>query len=839
LTTGTADITVSYKGQKGERTVAVTPAVIDRIEVTPSNPSGPKGSSGNLTATAVFSDASTQDVTEMADWTSSDPDIVSVSNAAGSSGRVSALNEGRSTISATYSGKTGSTLATVTAAVLSRIEVTPELATLPLGSARQFTATGVFTDGSRQAITTTVTWRSSDNSVVAISNADGNKGLAAASKAGSATITASSGAVSGSTTVTVSAAALAALQITPSNESVAKGFQLQLKATGRYTDSSVRDLTADVTWSTTDATIATVSNAAATRGLASGIGDGTVAISVQQSGVSATTFLTVTDATLESIEVSPAADLIPQGSQRQFTAIGTFSDSSTQDLTQQVTWASSNATVATVSNAAGSKGLANGIAAGGPVTVTASIGAVSDTANLTVSDAELVSISVTPPTTTVPKGRTQSFVATGTYTDGTSKDITAEVTWSSTATAFATVSNADGSEGVATGVAVGSATVRATSAAIAGQAVLTVSDAELTAIAVTPASATVAKGVARQFTATGTYSDASTRDITKEVAWTSSDEAVATVSNVTASAGGVATHAVGEATIAATSGALSDEALLTVTDAVLQRIDIEPAPAVLPAGTTLKLKAVGTYSDGSTQDLTATATWRSSNAGVAEVSNGAESRGLVFGRTAGAAQITATGASSVVVGTVNVTVNSALLQAIVITPANATLPVGFGRQYSATGQFSDGIDRDVTTQVSWSAINPSIVNVDNSAERKGYAQAVASGSTVIVAHLNGVSGTTPVTSAALALISIDVTPKNSDFVSGVVQFTATGAFSDSSLLNLTQQVTWSSSNTGVARISNADGSRGQATAGSGSTGTTTITARHDNVSGSTTLRRDP
>lgn len=839
LETGTTTISALYLGKTHSTVLTVTPAVVVDIEIEPTNPSVGKGAPQQFTATAIFSDDSTQTVTATANWSSGTGTVATISNAAGSNGRAQTLAPGESVIKATYLGFEASTLLTVTNAMLSRIEVTPAAPTLPLGAAQQFTATGVLTDGTTQALTTEVTWSSSDGTVVAISNADGSKGLAAATKAGNTTIKATQGAVSGSTNVTVSNAALAALQVTPSNERVAEGFQLQLKAIGRYTDSSVRDVTSEVTWGSTDASIASVSNAVATRGLATGVSAGTVAISVQQGGVSSTTFLTVTDAILESIEVTSATNgPIPKGTTRQFAAIGTFSDSSTKDLTQQVTWASSGTAVATVSNAAGSQGLAKAVAAGGPIDISATRGTIVGRASLTVTDATLVSIAVTPPTATVPKGLTEEFTATGTYTDGSTKDITSEVTWSSSATAVATVSNAVGEQGTARGVEAGTATIRASSGTISGEGVLTVSAAELTGISVTPGTASVAKGVQQQFTATGTYTDLSTRDITKEVAWTSSDATIATVSNDASAAGRAFTLKVGEATITATSGTLSDDALLTVTNAVLQTITVEPMPASLPAGTTKRLKAVGNYSDGTTQDLTETATWRSANAAIADVSNGAASKGLVFGKAAGTVRITATDSTTAVVGGVDVNVSAALLQAIVVSPANKTLPVGFAQQYTATGQFSDGVERDITTQVSWTAIDPTIVSIDNAASRKGLAQAVAAGNTVIVAQLNGVSGTTPVTSAALALTAIDVTPKDPSFRTGTVQFAATGAFAGGISLDLTGQVTWTSSNTGVARISNTDGSRGQASAGTGLPGTTTITARQGTVAGSTTLRRN-
>ncbi len=84
-----------------------------------------------------------------------------------------------------------------------------------------------------------------------------------------------------------------------------------------------------------------------------------------------------------------------------------------------------------------------------------------------------------------------------------------------------------------------------------------------------------------------------------------------------------------------------------------------------------------------------------------------------------------------------------------------------------------------------------------------------------------------------------MTPKNASVgPGGTVQYTATGMFSSGTTLNLTNDVTWASSNANVATISNAAGSRGRATAGPGPLpGTTTISATRGGISGSTTLSR--
>src|SRR6266511_589482 len=78
----------------------------------------------------------------------------------------------------------------------------------------------------------------------------------------------------------------------------------------------------------------------------------------------------------------------------------------------------------------------------------------------------LVSIAVTPPNPSISDGNTQQFVATGTYSDSSTKDVTTLVTWSSSNDSVAGISNAAGSNGIATSLSEGTTTIKATSGSI-------------------------------------------------------------------------------------------------------------------------------------------------------------------------------------------------------------------------------------------------------------------------------------------------------------------------------------------------------------------------------------
>src|SRR5580700_7075592 len=247
---------------------------------------------------------------------------------------------------------------------------------------------------------------------------------------------------------------LSSVAVAPTTASVAQGGTKQFSATGTYLlPSCSANLTDSVTWSSSLTSTATVSNTSGSQGLATATatGSGATTITATSGLISGTAVLTVTPAVLVSIAVSPVAASIAQGQTQQFAATGTYSNLSTANLTSSVTWSSSVTSTATVSNTAGSQGLATATASGlGATTITATSGLISGTGVLTMTPAVLVSIAVSPVAASIAQGQTQQFAATGTYSNLSTANLTASVTWSSSVTSTATVSNTAGSQGLAT-----------------------------------------------------------------------------------------------------------------------------------------------------------------------------------------------------------------------------------------------------------------------------------------------------------------------------------------------------------------------------------------------------
>lgn len=349
------------------------------------------------------------------------------------------------------------------------------------------------------------------------------------------------------------AATLVSLAVTPATASVAIGATQQFAATASYSDGSSRDVTATgAAWTSATPAAATVN---ATSGLAAGVSAGSSVITAAFGGKTASATLTVLPATLRSIALSPLNPAINIGASQQFTVMGTFSDNTTRDVTALSSFKSASCCVATINAATG---LALGATAGTSV-ITATSGAQSGSTTLTVNPVTLLSIAVNPQAPSLLIGATRQLAVTATYSDGTTADVTAMSTFVSATPANVTV----GASGLLTGVAAGTSVITATFGVQKASTTATVSTATLSSIAVTPAAATVAVAGKQQFVATGTYSDNSSAIITNSVAWTSANNAIATVLNT-----GVATGvSAGSTTITATLGARSGNAALTVTAA--------------------------------------------------------------------------------------------------------------------------------------------------------------------------------------------------------------------------------------------------------------------------------
>lgn len=317
------------------------------------------------------------------------------------------------------------------------------------------------------------------------------------------------------------------IEIVADSATIAVNTSTRLTVKGNYSGQYTLDVTDQAVWTSETPGVASFSSAASPNQVFARA-PGTAILTATVRGVSASILLTVSQATITSLTVSPAAPSIASGLNTQFSVVGTFSDSSTQNLTDDVVWASSAPAVASVSNAAGSKGRAQGLTVG-TATISATFGGVSGNALLTVTAPVAQSLAIVPASVNLTVGESKNLVATATFSDGTTQDVTATTAWTSSAAAIATVGDSVADKGKVTGVANGSATITALYGGLpAVSATVTVADKVLESLALNAVTHTFSSfAEVADFTATANYKDGTKEDVTAKATWTIDNSGIA------------------------------------------------------------------------------------------------------------------------------------------------------------------------------------------------------------------------------------------------------------------------------------------------------------------------
>lgn len=591
---GVATVTASYEGKSASAQVEVTPAALVELQLSPSTIDLAAGTSADLTATGVFTDDTHQDLTAQVEWSTSARAVATVFG-----GVVTAREPGTTTITAALEGVTATTAVNVTAALLDSLAVSSATLALPAGVTEAVVLTGTFSDGRMQNLTASAAWSSSNVAVVAIDA----PGALHAVAPGQATVTVTSGALSATVAVTVTEAAPVLVELDPPVLFLPAGMAAQVTASARMTDGSVVDVTADATWTTSDAAIATVGLTGIDTGRVTAQAIGVTLITATFNGVSGRTDITVTAAELASLEISAGSSVeLASGLTTRLTVKGIYTDATELELTDQVTWSSRNSQVATVSTARETAGLVQARSEGA-TEIVARMGGKQAVCAITVTPAVVTSLSISAGGGSVPVGLSLQAKATARMSDGTTPDVTADATWTSTSGAVLNVSAA----GVVKGVSEGNASIRAAYGDKTAELAFTVTAPVMTKLVVTTPTSNMPMWRSMLPTARGTFSDGSSRDVTSEVTWTSSDENVAWVDW----SGWIYSQNEGDVTI--TASATDGDAFGTVDLAVLpswpSNLSIRMDGPALVVGAPVHFQVVADYEDGTSADVTYWASW--------------------------------------------------------------------------------------------------------------------------------------------------------------------------------------------------------------------------------------
>ena len=630
-----------------------------------------KGQTFTLTATVGPDNATDKTVT----WSTSNETVAIVED-----GVVTALKSGQARITAKAGGITARCTVSVTTPVTS-ISLDRTSITLDEGQSTVLVATVSPYDADDK----TVTWSSSNTSVARVYS----DGTVMAKREGEAIITAVSGAYSASCSVTVSKSIIpvSSVSLDRNNLSLIKGESATLVATVYPYDATDRT----VTWTSSDATIASVDQ----NGRVVALAGGTVNIKAAAGDQYAICSVVIT-VPVSSVTIDKSSMTLVKGETATLTATVNPWDASEK----MVTWSSSNTSVATVDEV----GTVTAVD-GGTATIAATAGGKTAMCAVTVT-VPVSSVSLNKESAVIVKGNTLTLTATVSPSNATDKS----VTWTSSDVSVATVN----SNGVVTAVDGGSAVIRATAEGKYAECQITVT-VPVSSVSLDKSSLSMIKGETASLVATVNPYNATDKSVT----WTSSNTSVAKVTD------GLV-EAVGGGSAVITVNASGKTATCSVTVTVpVSSVSLDKSTLDLIKGESATLVATVNPSDATDK----TVTWASSDSNVARVSNG-----LVEAVGGGSAVITvnASGKTATCAVTVTVPVSS-----ISLDKSSVTLKQNETVQLTATVSPSDATDKTVT----WTSSNTTVASVDSS----GRVKALKEGSAVITAKAGDMTATCSIT----------------------------------------------------------------------------------------------
>lgn len=665
-----AAITVGTTTIRGTSTVTVSDGDLVSITTRPTTKNLEVGQQSQYKATALYIDESTEDVTNDVVWSSTDPSIASVSNAAGSKGVVTAHKVGTVTILAldTESGLKNSDGLTNVRAQVSHLSFDPPNVVIGKGIKFPLRVYANRVDGTRSQITEDVEYSVVPAGIVKIGTGD-DAGIVTPLKNGAVTISAfdpkrqMSTAASGNNGRIAVRGKLKELVVESNPIRIVVGEEKNARAIGILKSGKrTSDLRRIVQWSVANPAIATVGNTVNDVGEVVGKKSGVTTLRATYGKfVSAETNNVQVLGVLQSVALEAGDGLVPLKEEVEFKARGTYEGGVELNISDRCAWSVVNGTLAEVDNAdSGVDGDGKGWVKGkalGETTVKVDCEGKKAQAGIRVIG-NLIGLEVDPAAYDADALEEKQFRAWGQYDDGSEKDLTKLSAWTSSNPAVATVDN-ESDPGTVVALGTGGSIIQAKYRTFTATGQLTVG-AGIVSMFIVPETVTVRGSESKKLKARGRKSDGEVVTISKRAVWSSSNDQIARVSNRPNEQGltfGGGTEGTAQIVAALPNTPFVAAASVT-TSCLLQSVQLVRGSVPLKVGRTGRIKAVGTFCNGSTKKITEGVAFTSSNPSVVLVSNEPKAYGVLTAVSPGSATITAIDLSSGIAASNPITVSA-------------------------------------------------------------------------------------------------------------------------------------------------------------------------------------
>ena len=792
LTSGLDTISATYNGKSIFAQLTVISTTPESLVVTPASTTLPAGTSQQYNAYLTTTDNEVIDVTASSTWTVADMAIANIDSDAWLT--TSATGDTQVQASIVHDGVTLSNTATLSVnnAALNSLVISPSNGKFPVGKMGVYRAAAYFSDGSVIDVTREVSWQVADETIGSIVGSGIFAGDSIALSPGKTSVSATLFSVSDSTNVEVTAAEIKAISLSPQDATTPVGTAINYQAYAFYSDGSKREITQFGAWSSSEPSVAAIDFVGAKSGQATAFTVGTTDIAISFDGITKSTSLTVSNAVVTKLQISPLDPSVPVGIEGQFTAIAYYSDKTTADVTTMTNWLVDDYTVAAVVPTGDFSGYAKALSQG-TTQLTASYKGQSSSTIITVSPAVLESLSLSPAQITIPVGTTQQYQLFGVFSDGTNHDLTLFASYQSSKPKIASI---DASALASAHVnSTSSVTITAAYNGMQTTASLSVAAGILEYITLEPADQTIAVGHKGRLEARAFYTGGMNKDITELATWSVDDGDIASVDNTQADAGSVLGISEGIVTVTASFAGEQAAGITTVTAAILESVTISPTSTTIAAGLTQQYQLFAIFSDSTSREVTLVSDWQSADpTGVSIDSNG-------LATTYQEWQTVITGSYQGLSASSGLTITGAVPSTLQITPANPSKPLGTVGNFVAMLYYTDGYAANVTNSATWLSSETDTVKISASGSTAGLASAEKIGISEIKVKYSGLTATTTATVTAAVLTDIYINPVNNSIdIGDKVSYQAICTYTDGSFQNLPSNGIWQSSNTDVATI---------------------------------------